>query len=179
VVEQIFFVPRKIQNQAPLVASGVPPTQSGQNPSVTTSEPSTRSRGSRKDSEKTRGQDPSNVVCADGGLADEARPGLDADPEHPDSYFEEGNEAGHEEYEGEYDEDEDEEDYEEDDEEDDEPDTINGLTFPPMDAAIQRASDGTISAEERAEAAMLMLGMAGGERLLFYITSLPLSDPRH
>jgi hypothetical protein len=52
---------------------------------------------------------------------------------------------------------------EDEDEEDDEPDTINGLTFPEMRVVLQRVSDGTISDNERAEAAMLMLGMAGGE----------------
>ena len=64
-------------------------------------------------------------------------------------------------------------------EEDDEPDTINGPTFPEMETVIQRASDGTISAEERAEAAMLMLGMAGGELFLLSITSFSLSGSRH
>lgn len=59
------------------------------------------------------------------------------------------------------------EEYDEDDDEGVEPDTINGLTFPEMETVIQRASDGTISAEERTEAAMLMLGMAGGEFLSF------------
>ena len=54
-----------------------------------------------------------------------------------------------------------------DDEEDDEPDTINGLTFPEMRTIIQQVSDGKISDQQRAEAAMLMLGMAGGEILLF------------
>jgi len=43
-----------------------------------------------------------------------------------------------------------------DSEEDGEPDTINGRTFPEM------RSDGKISDRERAEAAMLMLGVAGG-----------------
>ena len=56
----------------------------------------------------------------------------------------------------------DEEDDEDDDSEDDEPDSINGLTLPEMRAVLQRVSDGTISDSERAEAAMLMLGMAGG-----------------
>ena len=41
------------------------------------------------------------------------------------------------------------------------PDTINGLTFSEMETVLQRVSDGTISGEERAEAAMLMLGMTG------------------
>jgi len=140
VVQQIFFVPRGIQDQAPLPASGV------------------------LDSRKARGQDPSNICDKDGGLADEEHPDFDADPEYSDNYSEGDDEEGYEEYEEEYD--------QEYDEEDDEPDMINGLTFPEMETVIQRASDGTISAEERAEAAMLMLGMAGGERPLFSISSL-------
>ena len=51
-------------------------------------------------------------------------------------------------------------------EEDDEPDTINGLTFPEMRTVLHRVSDGTIPDLERAESAMLMLGMAGGKLLL-------------
>jgi len=42
---------------------------------------------------------------------------------------------------------------------------INGLTLQEMETVIQRGSDGTISAEERTEAALLMLGMARGEAL--------------
>ena len=57
--------------------------------------------------------------------------------------------------------DDDDDDY--DDEDDDVPDTINGLTFPEMEAVMQRVSDGSISDQERAEAAMVMLGMAGGK----------------
>ena len=51
--------------------------------------------------------------------------------------------------------------YSEEDKEDDEPDRINGLTFSEMDSVLQKVSDGTISGQERAEAAMLMLGMSG------------------
>ena len=140
VVEQIFFVPRGIQDQALPLASGVP------------------------DGKETRGRDLSNISSKDGDLVDEERPDFNADPEYSDEYSGEDDEEGYEEYEEEYD--------EEDDEESDEPDTINGLTFPEMEIVIQRASDGTISAKERAEAAMLMLGMAGGERLLLSISSL-------
>ena len=50
---------------------------------------------------------------------------------------------------------------EEDESEDDEPGMINGLTFPQMEAVLQKVSDGTISGQERARAAMFMLGMAG------------------
>ena len=63
-------------------------------------------------------------------------------------------------------------------EEDDEPDTINGLTFPEMRTVLQRVSDGKISDRERAEAAMLMLGMAGGG-LSSLLSALPISDSEH
>jgi len=52
--------------------------------------------------------------------------------------------------------------------EDDDPDMVNGLTFPEMRMVLQQVSDGRISDQERAEAAMLMLGMAGGKVLLFF-----------
>ena len=70
-------------------------------------------------------------------------------------------------------------DFEEYEEEGDGPDTINGLAFQEMETVIQRASDGTIPVEERTEAALLMLGMAGGEPLLPSISSLSLPDSRH
>ena len=53
---------------------------------------------------------------------------------------------------------------------DDDPDTINGLSFSEMDTLLQQVSDGKISGEERADAAMMMLGMAGGELSLLFIT---------
>ena len=53
------------------------------------------------------------------------------------------------------------------------PDTINGLTFSEMETVLQRVSDGTISGKERAEAAMLMLGMTGE---LSLICAVLLSD---
>jgi len=56
-------------------------------------------------------------------------------------------------------------DYYEDDDCVEDDDTINGLTFPEMRAVLQRLSDGTISDSQRGEAAMLMLGMAGGKRM--------------
>jgi len=80
-----------------------------------------------------------------GGLADEEPHDLSVEFDDSDNYSEE------EEYD------------DQDQDQDDGPDTINGLTFPEMETVIQRASDGSISAEERTEAAMLMLGMAGGE----------------
>jgi len=64
-------------------------------------------------------------------------------------------------------------------EEDDEPDAINGLTFSEMETVLQRASDGGISDRERADAAMLMLGMAGGELSLLFIAPHSLSDAEH
>lgn len=60
-----------------------------------------------------------------------------------------------------------------DDSEGDGPDTINGLTFPEMKIVLNRVSDGSISDRERAEAAMLMLGMAGGK---FLFSSITFSD---
>lgn len=57
-------------------------------------------------------------------------------------------------------------------EEDNEPDTINGLTFSEMRTILQRVSGSTMSDSERGEAAMLMLGMAGGEPLLICTTLL-------
>jgi len=53
--------------------------------------------------------------------------------------------------------------FEDDSEDDEEPDTTNGLTFSEVETVLQRASDGKLSPEERAKAAILMLGMAGGE----------------
>ena len=71
-----------------------------------------------------------------------------------------------------YDDEEEDDDEEDDDdeEEDDEPNTIHGLTFSEMETVIQRASDGRISARERADAAMQMLGMGGGEVSPFLCT---------
>lgn len=54
------------------------------------------------------------------------------------------------------------------------PDTVNGLTFPEMEIVLNRVSDGRISGEERAEAAMLMLGMAGGK--FSFPSTTPFSD---
>ena len=38
---------------------------------------------------------------------------------------------------------------------------VNGLTFSQMETVLKKVSDGTISEQERAKAALLMLGMAG------------------
>ena len=48
-------------------------------------------------------------------------------------------------------------------EEEGDPDTVNGLEFSEMETVLQRASNGKILDRGRAEAPMLMLGMAGGE----------------
>jgi len=161
-IRAIFFVPPQIHKQTPSQTPVVPSIPSGQQSDVSGPRRSTRSRGGRGDSEKTGGQGPSNIDSGDGGLVDEGHPDLYADFEGSDNYSEEDDEGGHEEYEEEY------------DEEDEEPNMINGLTFPEMETVLQRVSDGNISADERADAAMLMLGMAGG--LSLSISSLSLSD---
>ena len=61
-----------------------------------------------------------------------------------------------------------------DSEDEDESDTINGLTFPEMEAVMQRVSDGSISDQERVEAAMVMLGMAGGKPSIHHTALLSL-----
>ena len=159
-IEAILFVPHEILIRTPAMVPPVPPIPSSQDPSITIPGTSTRSRRSGKD---PQGQAPGTVGPKDGGVAEEERSDLDGgvvEDERPDSVV----------------------DFEDVDyysEEDDEPDTTNGLTFSEMETVIQRVSDGTISAEERAEAAMLMLGMAGGELFLLSITSFSLSDSRH
>jgi hypothetical protein len=57
-------------------------------------------------------------------------------------------------------------------------DTINGLTLPEMHTVLQRVSDGMISDSERGEAAMLMLGMAGGKLFVGPFNCSTLSDSR-
>ena len=66
-----------------------------------------------------------------------------------------------------------------DSERNDEPGMINGLTSSEMDTVIERVSDGRISDRERADAAMLMLGMAGGELPLLFATFRSLPDAEH
>ncbi|KAF9647201.1 hypothetical protein BDM02DRAFT_2747636 [Thelephora ganbajun] len=134
-VNVIFFVPRGLQKQAPSLIPPVPSLSSRQYPGVTAPGSPTQSHGDRND---LKGQDPGGVSPKDGDVVEEGHSDLDVEFDDFDY------------------------DPEEDDEEDDEPDTINGLTFSEMETVLQRVSDGTISEGERAEAAMLMLGMAGG-----------------
>jgi hypothetical protein len=103
--------------------------------------PSTAAPGSstkpRGDRDDLQGQNSADPDHQGGDVAEEDHANLDIDFEEPD-------------FGSEY---------------DDEPDTINGLTFPEMRTVLQRVSDGNISGQERTDAAMLMLGMAGGGRL--------------
>jgi hypothetical protein len=96
------------------------------------------------------GQDPSDISRRGGGVVEAEHSGSDMDFNDSDD------------------------DSEEDSEEDDDPNTINGLTPSEMETVLQRVSDGTISADERTEAAMLMLGMAGGELSIPSTVSFPL-----
>ena len=139
-VDAIFFVPGRLQHQHLSVIPPVPSLQSGQHPGITTPELPAQSRG---DSMDVEGQDPSDVGRG-GGIVEAEFSGSDIDFDDSDD------------------------DSEEDSEEDDEPNTINGLTSSEMETVLQRVSDGTISADERTEAAMLMLGMAGGELSILY-----------
>ena len=101
---------------------------------------------SRGDSMDIEGQDPSDIGRRGGGVVEAEHSGSDMDFN----------------------------DSEEDSEEDDDPNTINGLTPSEMETVLQRVSDGTISTDERTEAAMLMLGMAGGELSIPSTVSFPL-----
>jgi len=170
-VEAIFFVPRQIQEGTPSLIPPVPPIPSEHHSGVTSPGSSTKSRRS---SRKAKEQGRSGVGRKDGGAVEDELPQSDTDLERSDHCSEEGDGDDEEGDKEDYDEDD-----EYDDEEDEDPDMINGLTFPEMEIVIQRASDGTISAAERTEAALLMLGMAGGEISLFSISSLSLSDSAH
>jgi len=170
-IEAIFFVPRPIQEGTLSLIPPVPPIPSEHRSGVTSPGSSIKSRRS---SRKAKEQDPSVVGRKDGGAVEEELPQSDADLERSDHCSEEGDGDDEEGDKEDYDEDD-----EYDDEEDEDPDMINGLTFPEMEIVIRRASDGTISAAERTEAALLMLGMAGGEISLFSISSLSLSDSAH
>ena len=66
-----------------------------------------------------------------------------------------------------------------DSERNDEPGMVNGLTPSEMDTILERVSDSRISDRERADAAMLMLGMAGGELSLLFATFRSLPDTKH
>jgi hypothetical protein len=133
-VDAIFFVPIGLQGQLSSVIPPVPSFPSGQHPGVAAPDSPSQSR---RDSKDLGMQDHGNVGHQNGGVEEHSSLGVSFEDSDDDS--------------------------EDDSEEDDDPDTINGLTFSEMETVLQRVSDGTISAEARAEAAMLMLGMAGGE----------------
>ena len=150
-VDLIFFVPDGLEEQPSSPTSPVPPLPSSQSHNVPG--PSTPSR-------KRRGKGPKGS-----GAVEEEHSNSDVEEEHSDSDVEEERSDSDVEEERPdpdvgfgFD-----DDFFEEDDEDDEPDTINGLTLSEMETVLQRVSDSTISAKERAEAAMLMLGMAGGE----------------
>jgi len=148
-ITAIFFVPREVQLSDKISSSTppVPPLTLVQRPNVPTP-PSPG--GSHGDSDDPHGEDAEDL---DYKSAEEGH----FDPGFEDHF-----------------QDSEEDDSEEDDsEEDDEPDTINGLTFSEMETVLQRVSDGELSPEERAEAAMLMLGMAGGEFLSLFTPETP------
>jgi len=141
VVEEIFYVPGQIQYQPSPLTPPVLLPPSGQDSNNTTSSPQSRGSGGDR-----QGRDSMDLDRQDSGSVEEVPSNMDTGFEDPS-----------------HDREEDDEENDEDDEEDEDPDTINGLTFPEMRIVLQRVSDGTISGKERAEAAMLMLGMAGGE----------------
>jgi len=140
-IAAIFFVPREVQLSDKISSSTppVPPLTSAQRSNVPAPPSPARPHG---DGDDPHGGDTADPDYQSGG-AEEGHSDLDFEDPYQDS-GEDGSE-------------------EDDSEEDDEPDTINGLTFSEMETVLQRVSDGELSPEERAEAAMLMLGMAGGE----------------
>jgi len=139
-VDQIFHVPEEVRNQPPPPVSSVSPPPSGQYLDASIPGAPTQPSGGRDDHQ---GQGPLNLDRQEGGAV-EGRPDLDIDFPEP-GYCPE-----------------------EDDEDEEDEDMINGLTFPEMRTVLQRVSDGRISDGERADAAMLMLGMGGGELMLLY-----------
>jgi len=61
---------------------------------------------------------------------------------------------------------------------DDDLEKINGLSFSKMETLLQQVSDGKISCRAWADAAMMMLGMAGGKLSLLFITFCPFIMPK-
>lgn len=140
-VREIFYVPDQVKNQALPTDSRTlsPPSEEDSNGSEPdTPTRSNRDRADRQEQDDTQGQRSVDLDLQEGGAVEEDRSDLNF------GFGESGYDL----------------------EEDEDPDTINGLTFPEMRTVLQRVSDGAISGEERAEAAMLMLGMAGGEASL-------------
>lgn len=145
-VDLIFHVPKQIQDL--VLPSAQPEFQVPHHPNVGIPGPSNGLGGDEDDSQESDRLD-SGSDGQDDDVPEEGHPDSDVDLTEDSDY---------------------------DDEEDDEPDTINGLTFSEMEMVMQRASDGSIPAQERADAAMLMLGMARGKLSLPHITLLCLSD---
>jgi len=138
-VDAIFYVPKQVQNPAPSLVPPGPSLSSVDYPDIATPGPSAESRGIGGDLQEGCSM---RLDSQDGDIVivGEVHPNLDFDFGDPGYGSEE----------------------------DDEPDTINGLTFSEMRTVLQRVSDGRISDRERADAAMLMLGMAGGGLLSLF-----------
>jgi len=152
-VGAIFHVPEQVQDPAPSLVPPGPSLSSANYPVIAAPGPSTKPRGSGG---VLQGEYSMRLDPQDGDIIiiEEVHPSLDVNFEEPGYSSEE----------------------------DDKPDTINGLTFPEMRTVLQRVSDGRISDRERAEAAMLMLGMAGGVLLsvfnAFHSLLMPSTRPQ-
>ena len=157
-VKAIFFVPLSLQNRIPSLVQPVPSIQTRQPSGAATQRLSSRIWGKALEAVGLRKPGSANpqgsIDRIDVGAIEGDYFEPDVDPQEPDYNSKE-------------------------DESDDEPGMINGLNFSEMETVLQRASDGSISAEERAEAAMLMLGMAGGESMLLCTALLSLSNTKH
>ena len=151
----IFHVPRQVHSQESHQTPPASDSQTAHNPTTGIPGPPNEPDRNEGDLQRNSSADPrSNSQGND--FAEGGRPNSHMAFEDPD-----------------YDDD---DDY--DDEDEDESDTINGLTFPEMEAVMQRVSDGSISDQERAEAAMVMLGMAGGKPSIHHTALFCLSKLR-
>ena len=151
-IREIFYVPEQVPNRDPSLVPSVPSSSSGQYQDVantgTLAQP-------RKGGDGYQTQDSMDLDRRDDGTVEEDHSNLNITFEDPGC-----DHVGYD-------------DDEEDEDEDEDEDMINGLTFSEMRTVQRRVSDGTISSEERAEAAMLMLGMAGGELFSLHATLPP------
>ena len=139
-VAAIFHIPGQVPSQALHPTPPASDSQTAHNPTMSNPGPPTEPDRNEGDLQRNSSVDPrSNGQGND--VVEGGRPKFHMAFEDPD-----------------YDDDDD-----SDDEDKDESDTINRLTFPEMEAVMQRVSDCSISDQERAEAAMVMLGMAGGK----------------
>ena len=148
-IREIFHVPDQVRNRDPSLVPPVPSSSSRQHQDLPNPGTPAQSREGRDDHQE---QDSMDLDRQDGSAAEE-RSDLDVGFEEPGYDFEEADE--------------------EDEDEDEDDNMINGLTFPEMRTVMERVSDGTISKRERADAAMLMLGMAGREPLLLCVILPP------